>query len=89
MDYGYPQFTEAKILSEFIKTDAYRMEVRLETESMQEREAIQDLQDTGSKGEPVNSGNSSRSRILMEITQQLCNQQLLCIHRYKHGRLWL
>lgn len=27
MDYGYPQFTEAKILSEFIKTDAYRMEV--------------------------------------------------------------
>lgn len=28
MDYGYPQFTEAKILSEFIKTDAYRMEVQ-------------------------------------------------------------
>ena len=28
MDYGYPQFTEAKILSEFIKTDAYKMEVR-------------------------------------------------------------
>ena len=27
MDYGYPQFTEAKILSEFIKTDAYKMEV--------------------------------------------------------------
>eukprot|EP00850_Spirogloea_muscicola_P003043 SM000012S25305 [mRNA] locus=s12:266913:269760:+ [translate_table: standard] len=27
MDYGYPQYTEAKILSEFIKTDAYRMEV--------------------------------------------------------------
>uniref|UniRef100_A0A7R9V8N0 MHD domain-containing protein n=1 Tax=Chlamydomonas euryale TaxID=1486919 RepID=A0A7R9V8N0_9CHLO len=26
MDHGYPQFTEAKILSEFIKTDAYRME---------------------------------------------------------------
>jgi AP-1 complex subunit mu len=28
MDYGYPQFTEAKILSEFIKTDAYRMAVQ-------------------------------------------------------------
>ncbi|PWA95586.1 AP complex, mu/sigma subunit [Artemisia annua] len=27
MDFGYPQFTEANILSEFIKTDAYRMEV--------------------------------------------------------------
>jgi hypothetical protein len=27
MDYGYPQFTEAKILAEYIKTDAYRMEV--------------------------------------------------------------
>ena len=27
MDFGYPQFTEARILSEFIKTDAYRMEV--------------------------------------------------------------
>ncbi|XP_020270598.1 LOW QUALITY PROTEIN: AP-1 complex subunit mu-2-like [Asparagus officinalis] len=27
MDYGYPQYTEARILSEFIKTDAYRMEV--------------------------------------------------------------
>jgi hypothetical protein len=27
MDYGYPQFTEAKILSEYIKTDAYAMEV--------------------------------------------------------------
>ncbi|KAL8150126.1 hypothetical protein V2J09_019934, partial [Rumex salicifolius] len=27
MDYGYPQYTEANILSEFIKTDAYRMEV--------------------------------------------------------------
>ena len=25
-DFGYPQFTEAKILSEYIKTDAYRME---------------------------------------------------------------
>ncbi|OIT02222.1 PREDICTED: AP-1 complex subunit mu-2-like [Nicotiana attenuata] len=27
MDFGYPQYTEAKILSEFIKTDAYRMEI--------------------------------------------------------------
>ena len=27
MDFGYPQYTEALILSEFIKTDAYRMEV--------------------------------------------------------------
>ncbi len=27
MDFGYPQFTEAKILSEYIKTDAYKMEV--------------------------------------------------------------
>lgn len=27
MDYGYPQFTEARILAEYIKTDAYRMEV--------------------------------------------------------------
>ncbi|KAI3817499.1 hypothetical protein L1987_11291 [Smallanthus sonchifolius] len=27
IDSGYPQFTEAKILSEFINTDAYRMEV--------------------------------------------------------------
>ena len=27
MDYGFPQFTEAKILSEYIKTDAYKMEV--------------------------------------------------------------
>ncbi|GFY91412.1 clathrin adaptor complexes medium subunit family protein [Actinidia rufa] len=27
MDFGYPQHSEAKILSEFIKTDAYRMEV--------------------------------------------------------------
>ncbi|GFH11275.1 Mu1-adaptin, partial [Haematococcus lacustris] len=26
MDYGFPQFTEAKILNEFIKTDAYKME---------------------------------------------------------------
>ncbi|MEW5299053.1 MAG: hypothetical protein WDW36_002103 [Sanguina aurantia] len=26
MDFGYPQFTEAKILSEFIKTDAYKLE---------------------------------------------------------------
>ena len=25
-DFGYPQFTEAKILSEYIKTDAYKME---------------------------------------------------------------
>ncbi|KAK9832883.1 hypothetical protein WJX74_000672 [Apatococcus lobatus] len=28
MDFGYPQFTEAKILSEYIKTDAYKMEVQ-------------------------------------------------------------
>ena len=28
MDYGYPQFTEAQILAEFIKTDAHRMEVQ-------------------------------------------------------------
>ena len=27
MDFGYPQFTEAKILSEYIKTDAHKMEV--------------------------------------------------------------
>ncbi|XP_034909941.1 AP-1 complex subunit mu-2 [Populus alba] len=26
MDFGYPQYTEAKILSEFFKTNAYRME---------------------------------------------------------------
>mmetsp|Transcript_34508 Transcript_34508/g.76668 ORF Transcript_34508/g.76668 Transcript_34508/m.76668 type:complete len:426 (-) Transcript_34508:874-2151(-) len=26
MDYGYPQFTEAKILTEYIKTDAYKLE---------------------------------------------------------------
>jgi AP-1 complex subunit mu len=26
-DFGYPQFTEAKILQEYIKTDAYKMEV--------------------------------------------------------------
>eukprot|EP00959_Pyramimonas_sp_CCMP1952_P122615 2563364-Pyramimonas_sp.AAC.1 len=27
MDFGNPQFTEAQILSEFIKTDAHQMEV--------------------------------------------------------------
>nr|XP_043637835.1 AP-1 complex subunit mu-2-like [Erigeron canadensis] len=27
MDFGYPQYTEATILSKFIKTDAYKMEV--------------------------------------------------------------
>ena len=27
MDFGLPQFTEVTILNEFIKTDAYRMEV--------------------------------------------------------------
>ena len=27
MDFGHPQFTEAKILSEYIKTDAYKMAV--------------------------------------------------------------
>ncbi|CAD7697980.1 unnamed protein product [Ostreobium quekettii] len=29
MDYGYPQFTEAKILSEYIKTDAHKIEVQV------------------------------------------------------------
>ena len=28
MDFGYPQFTEAKILAEFIKTDAHRLAVQ-------------------------------------------------------------
>lgn len=27
MDFGYPQYTEARILSEFIKTDAYKLEM--------------------------------------------------------------
>lgn len=27
MDYGYPQFTEGKILSEYIKTDAHKLAV--------------------------------------------------------------
>lgn len=27
MDFGYPQFTEANILGEFIKTNAYKMEL--------------------------------------------------------------
>jgi hypothetical protein len=27
MDFGYPQFTETKILQEYIKTDAHKMEV--------------------------------------------------------------
>lgn len=27
MDFGYPQYTEAKILGEFIKTDAYKIEM--------------------------------------------------------------
>jgi len=31
MDFGYPQFTEGKILSEFIKTDAHHMEVCVDT----------------------------------------------------------
>lgn len=31
MDFGYPQFTEAKILSEYIKTDAHKMEVHCRT----------------------------------------------------------
>ena len=37
MDFGYPQFTEAKILSEYIKTDAHKMEVskRLSTHGVQ------------------------------------------------------
>lgn len=26
MDFGYPQFTEAQILQEYIKTDAYKLE---------------------------------------------------------------
>ncbi|KAF5833389.1 Mu1-adaptin [Dunaliella salina] len=29
MDFGYPQFTEAAILSEYIKTDAHKMEVQV------------------------------------------------------------
>lgn len=29
MDFGYPQFTEASILTEFIKTDAYRLEAHV------------------------------------------------------------
>lgn len=29
MDYGFPQFTEAKILTEYIKTDAHKMEVQV------------------------------------------------------------
>ena len=28
MDFGYPQFTEAKILSEYINKDAHKMEVQ-------------------------------------------------------------
>ncbi len=28
-DYGLPQFTEAKILQEYIKTDAYKMETQV------------------------------------------------------------
>lgn len=27
MDFGYPQFTEAQILKDFIKTDAHRLEL--------------------------------------------------------------
>ena len=34
MDFGYPQFTEAKILSEYIKTDAHKMEVRYSTTAL-------------------------------------------------------
>lgn len=34
MDYGYPQFTEAQILQEFIKTDSYRMEVGLQQQQL-------------------------------------------------------
>lgn len=29
MDFGYPQFTEAKILAEYIKTDAHKMELQV------------------------------------------------------------
>lgn len=45
MDYGYPQFTEAQILQEFIKTDSYRMEVSWQQQQMQQQwQRQQDMQ---------------------------------------------
>ncbi|EPS63543.1 hypothetical protein M569_11241, partial [Genlisea aurea] len=40
MDFGYPQYTEAKILGEFIKADAYRMEHVLQRPPMAVTNAV-------------------------------------------------
>ena len=40
MDFGFPQFTEAKIMSDYIKTDAHRAEVHEVTQSMAVTNAV-------------------------------------------------
>ena len=40
MDFGYPQFTEAKIMSDYIKTDAHKADVHEVTQSMAVTNAV-------------------------------------------------
>ena len=40
MDFGYPQFTEAKIMSDYIKTDAHKAEVHEVKQSMAVTNAV-------------------------------------------------
>lgn len=40
MDFGYPQFTEAKIMSDYIKTDAHKADVHEVKQSMAVTNAV-------------------------------------------------
>ena len=55
MDYGFPQFTEAKILSEYIKTDAYKMEVPLLLSSQRSRNQCLAEHDSCCSEDPLKS----------------------------------
>ena len=40
MDFGYPQFTEAKIMADYIKTDAHKADVHEVKQSMAVTNAV-------------------------------------------------
>jgi len=64
MDYGYPQFTEAQILQEFIKTDSYKMEV-----CTQQLRRLQPLSSCCSSAQLANRRPSSTAQLSVCVVQ--------------------
>ena len=70
MDFGYPQFTEAKIMSDYIKTDAHKADVHEVKQSMAVTNAVSwRAEGIKYKARGGRSGRASRAPLCAALTR--------------------